>query len=262
MSVSNNSLYIDEPIGQGETLILVHGLGGTSNSWFPQRETLKSNLRIQAYDLAGSGRSVVCDAITIERHLDDLGTVAARAAPQGPIHVAGHSMGSIIVQHFAALFPERVKSIVLAGGFLEPSEAAREAMRMRADRARSGGMRAVADAIVAGGTSDDTRTHNLPAAAFVRESLLAQPAEGYARNCLALADARSANLTLIKCPVLLLTGDKDTTAPVSIAKAMQSQLSQSALTVIPGCGHWPTIERANRVNYAMALFYARLRKRL
>ena len=51
-------------------------------------------------------------------------------------------------------------------------------------------MRGIADAIVAAGTSDDTKVNQPAAAAFVRESIMAQPAEGYARNCEALAEAK------------------------------------------------------------------------
>ena len=121
-------------------------------------------------------------------------------------------------------------------------------------------MRGIADAIVAGGTSKDTKVNQPAAAAFVRESLMAQPAEGYARNCDALAAASGADLSRIACPTLLITGDEDRTAPPDTGRAMATAIRGAQLQVLDGCGHWATIERPKQVNYAMTLFHARQRQ--
>ena len=250
-------LFMEEPRGNGEMLILVHGLGGSTNSWFPQMQVLRRDFRLFAYDLAGSGRSPAEGEISIARHVADLEQIVAQAEP-GRVHLAGHSMGTIICQHFAAAQPERVASLMLVGGFPEPPSAARTALRDRAAKARVEGMGGIAEAIVAAGTSADTKVNQPAAAAFVRESLMAQSPEGYARNCEALADAVSARLNRIPCPVLLLTGDEDRTAPPDVARAMASTLADAQVQILPGCGHWATIERAKQVNYALTLFHARL----
>jgi 3-oxoadipate enol-lactonase len=254
---TQRKLFVEELGGRGDTLVLVHGLGGSTNTWFPQVQVLRRDLRSVAYDLAGSGRSPILDRISLASHVADLGEIIERMG-QRRVHLAGHSMGTVICQHFAAAHPEQVASLALIGAFAEPPAAARNALRERAAKARGEGMRGVADAIVAGGTSDDTKTNQPAAAAFVRESLMAQPAEGYARNCEALAEATAANLSRIACRVLLVTGDQDRTAPPDVARAMASAIDDAHVQVLPGCGHWATIERAKQVNYAMTLFYARL----
>lgn len=250
---------IEELGGKGDTLVLVHGLGGSTNTWYPQAQVLKRDLRLVAYDLAGSGRTPVEGAISLQSHVEDLLDVV-QGAGGGRVHLAGHSMGTIICQHFAALHPDRVVSLALIGPFPEPPEAARTALRDRAAKARAEGMRGIADAIVAGGTSDDTKVNQPAAAAFVRESVMAQPPEGYARNCEALAEARSADLSRIACPTLLITGDQDRTAPPDAGRAMASAIKGAEFQVLTACGHWATIERAKQVNYALTLFYARQRQ--
>ena len=254
-----NEIFIDELGGKGETLVLVHGLGGSSNTWYPQAQVLKREHRLVAYDLAGSGRSPVGRGISIESHVADLLEVVRRAGA-GPVHLAGHSLGTIICQHFAVAHPEQVASLALVGAFREPPEAARGALRDRAAKVRAEGMRGIADAIVAGGTSDDTKVNQPAVAAFVRESLMAQPAEGYARNCEALADAHGADLSGIACPVLLITGDQDRTAPPDIGRAMASAMGRAEIQILPGCGHWAPVERAKQVNYALTVFHARQRQ--
>jgi 3-oxoadipate enol-lactonase len=259
MNGADRKLFIEEPGGKGETLILVHGLGGSVNTWHPQAQVLKSDFRLLCYDLAGSGRSPVTEEITIETHVEDLLNVIGYSGVKR-VHLAGHSMGTIVCQHLAAKNPDRVASMMLAGALSEPPEAGRAALRDRAVKARSEGMRGIADAVCAAGTSADTKVNQPSAVAFVRESLMAQNPEGYARNCEALANAVSADLSAIRCPVLLITGDEDRSGPVPMACALQSGIDGAELQILPGCGHWATIERPKQVNYAMSLFAARNRR--
>jgi pimeloyl-ACP methyl ester carboxylesterase len=260
MSDASRQLFVEEAGGKGETLIFVHGLGGTVNTWHPQTQVLKRDRRLICYDLAGSGRSGLGKHISIESHVEDLERVIEQSEAK-TVHLAGHSMGTIVCQHLAAKSPERVASMMLIGAMIEPSDAARGAIRERAAKVRAGGMRAIADAISAAGTSSDTKVNHPTAVAFVRESLMAQNSEGYARNCEALAEARAADLPRIVCPVLLITGDEDRSAPVAVARVLESALVDSELHLLPGCGHWATVERPKQVNYAMSLFTARQRRK-
>lgn len=255
----NNGRFVEEIGGQGEILVLVHGLGGSTNTWYPQAQVLKRDLKLIAYDLPGAGRTPVGADVTIDSLVDDLHAVVEQAGGTARVHLAGHSLGTIICQHYAARYTDRVASLALVGAFPEPPEAARKALRNRAGKVRAEGMAAIADTIVAAGTSDDTKANNLAAAAFVRESIMAQPAEGYACACEALAALKRADLSGLRCPTLLLTGDQDRTAPPDIGAALAATVAGAEFRVLDGCGHWATIERAKQVNYAMALFYARQR---
>ncbi len=249
-----------EEFGDSEkALIMVHGLGGSTNTWYPQAQVLKRDFRVVLYDLCGSGRSSTASAVSIDTHVEQLLEVV-RISGGGPVHLAGHSMGTIICQHFAVRYPELVMSLVLLGAFPEPPEAARKALQGRAEKVRAEGMSSIADTIVAGGTSKDTKINNPSAAAFVRESIMAQSAEGYALNCEALAAAKGVDLGGLQCETLLITGDEDRTAPPDVGRAMESVIKKSELHIVSGCGHWASIERPKQVNYQMTVFYSRLRQ--
>jgi 3-oxoadipate enol-lactonase len=254
-----NSLFVEDFGGNGQVLILVHGLGGSTNTWYPQSQVLKRDFRVVAYDLTGSGRSPVKTGIPIESHVSDLLDVIRQTGGQH-VHLAGHSMGTIICQHLSAAHPDMVHSLALVGPFPEPAPPARDALKARAAKARKEGLREIANAIVDAGTSSDTKINQPAAAAFVRESIMAQSAEGYASNCDALAVASRADLSRIACPVLLLTGDQDRSAPPDVGRAMASSISIAEMQVLAGCGHWATIERAKQVSYAMTMFYAKMRR--
>ena len=84
--------------------------------------------------------------------------------------------------------------------------------------ARREGMAGIADQIVANALSASTRANQPAAVAFVRESLMRQDPEGYARTCEALAKAEAADPRLIAAPALLVTGDADAVNPPSVGR--------------------------------------------
>jgi pimeloyl-ACP methyl ester carboxylesterase len=241
--------------GQGDSVIFVHGLGGTSNVFTPQVMALGSRYRTVRPDLPGSGRSPASGPLSIGS-LADAVVRLARVLGIERAHLAGHSMGTIVCQHVAVNEPRLVRSLALFGPLLAPLDPARQAMRERAAKARSEGMAGIADAILQGATSGDTKANNPVAAALVRELLMRQDADGYAKGCEALAAAQAADVKRIACPTLLLTGDEDGVASPSNVRAMAEQISGARVVVLNRCGHWATLERAAECSAALKEFLA------
>jgi 3-oxoadipate enol-lactonase len=76
------------------------------------------------------------------------------------------------------------------------------------------GMGPVANTLVQTAVSTATRGTNPSLVPFLRESIMRQSVEGYARTCEALAGAMPADVDQIQCAALLITGDADQTAPL------------------------------------------------
>lgn len=233
--------------GTGETVLMIHGLGGTSNVWTPQLSIFPDTYQTIRPDLPGAGRSPSSAFISIETLVDCVLDIARHLGIQRA-HVMGHSMGTIVCQHLAIAEPQLVRSLALLGPMLEPPEPARQALRDRAAKARRDGMADIADAVVQAGTSRETRERHTVTATLVREIMMRQDAEGYARNCEALAGAQAADLSQITCPVLLMTGDEDVVAPPAMSRKMEEQLKRVRTVILPRCGHWTTFERPEEVN--------------
>lgn len=231
--------------GSGDAVLLIHGLGGTSNFWTPVLPAL-ARFRTVRPDLPGSGRSHrVEGALSIDRFVRALMRVCGAAGIERA-HVAAHSMGTIVAFHLAALEPKLVRSLVLFGPLTAPPDASRGSIRARGEKARKEGdpgMQAIADAIVEAATSRETRSARPVAVAAVRESLMRQCPEGYARSCEALADAQGADLAKIGCPVLLVTGDEDAIAPPQAVRAIGAKIPGAVVEVLPRCGHWTVYEK-------------------
>lgn len=239
--------------GNGDPVLLVHGLGGTSNVFGPQVGVLSRYFQCIRPDLPGSGRSPADGPLSIAGLADAVeGVMDERGLDR--VHLVGHSLGTIVCQHVAARRPNRVRSLALIGPLHAPPDAARPVIRDRAAKARAEGMVGIADAIVQAGTSADTKANRPEVAALVREILMRQDPEGYARTCEALAAAEPADAARIACPTLLVTGDEDGTAPPTAVRALHRKIAGSSLRILDRCGHWTTFERPAEVNEALVNF--------
>lgn len=238
-----------EDEGEGDAVVCVHGLGGSSNTWTPLMGALAGH-RVLRLDMPGSARSAgVSGPITIERLAEAVLSVCGRLGITRA-HLLGHSMGTIVCQHVAAAQPKLVRSLALFGPLIAPAEAARATMRARAAKARGeglGGMQEIAQSLMHAATAAETRQRQPAAAAFVRESLMRQDPEAYARSCECLAAAQPAELARIAAPVLLVTGDEDSVAPPQNVRAMAEKLVHAKggvrVVVLGRCGHWTPVER-------------------
>ena len=234
-----------EDEGQGDVVVCVHGLGGSSNTWTPLMPALARH-RVLRIDLPGSARSQQAEGpLSIARYVESLVTVCGRMGITRA-HFLAHSMGTIVVQHLAVAQPKLVRSLALFGPLAAPTDAARSGVRARAAKARAEGMQEITETLVQAALSNDTRQRLPLAVAFVRESLMRQSGEAYARSCEALADAQAADVSPCRLPVLLVTGDEDGVAPPQVVRALAERFhnaTSARVVVLPRCGHWTPIER-------------------
>jgi 3-oxoadipate enol-lactonase len=243
-----------EVAGSGEPVLLIHGLGGSSNTWTPLRAAF-ARKHCVALDLPGSARSArVEGALSIEVFVNAVLKVMAKAGVER-VHVAAHSMGTIVAAHLAAAHPEKVASLALFGPLLAPPEPARIAIRARAAKAREGDMQAIADQLLIGSISSETKAKKPAVVAFVRESLMRQYPEGYAKSCEALAEMQPADTTRIVCPTLLVTGEEDAVAPPQSVRMMGQKIAGSRVEILRGCGHWTPVEKPEECVSILNRFY-------
>ena len=237
-----------EDEGEGPVVVCVHGLGGSSNTFTPLMPAL-ARQRVVRIDLPGSGRSFRAEGpLAMARYADLVLSVCARLNVTRA-QMVGHSMGNIVLQHVTVAAPKLVAGLALFGPLIAPPDAARTTIRARGEKAKAegaAGMHEIALALLNASISADTRARLPLAVAFVRESLMRQDPDGYARSCLALAEAPAAPVEQIEAPLLLVTGDEDVVAPPQAVRAMAEKLHRARsvrVVVLPKCGHWTPVER-------------------
>ena len=121
-SCGYNLYYEISGNSEGEWLLLLHGIAGSTRCWKYQIKDLNNHFRILNIDLAGHGNSGTLGTARysgeiIANHirllLDELNIEKT--------HIVGLSLGTIIQQYFCELFPERVISNVFTSPICKPN---------------------------------------------------------------------------------------------------------------------------------------------
>jgi pimeloyl-ACP methyl ester carboxylesterase len=113
------TLYVERYGSPGApTIVLTHGAGANRTSWYYLIRALAEHFHVLVWDMPGLGHSEKArnGDYSLERHARDLQAVV-ELAPAGPIILAGHSMGGMVVLTFCRLFADqlttRVRGLVL-----------------------------------------------------------------------------------------------------------------------------------------------------
>lgn len=103
--------------GNGPIVVLLHGIGSSSDVWIPLKEQLQAqNIRLIAFDLLGFGMSSKPDwsEYTVDDHARSvIYSITALKNRNSPVVLVGHSMGALIAVRVARLRPDTVKHLIL-----------------------------------------------------------------------------------------------------------------------------------------------------
>ncbi len=229
-------------------IVFVHGAAMDHTVWALQARYFAHRGRaVLARDLPGCGRSdgPVLDSI------EDYGAWLVRlldAAGLGQSALAGHSMGASIILAAAAQAPDRISRMAMLGaaapmavndGFLE---AARQndhlAIELMNDwahgqAAHTGGCKIPGRWIIGG----DTR-------------LIERAKPDVLYRCLKISREYAGGpsaASKVRCPVLLVAGDRDRMTSVKDAQALADRLEDAELAILANCGHIMMIERPDEL---------------
>jgi pimeloyl-ACP methyl ester carboxylesterase len=101
--------------GNGPAVLLVHGIGDSSDTWRPVLEQLAEHHTVIAPDLLGHGRSEKPRAdYTVGGYANGMRDLLA-VLEVDRATVVGHSLGGGVAAQFAYQFPERCERLVLVG---------------------------------------------------------------------------------------------------------------------------------------------------
>lgn len=248
--------------GEGPTLVLVHGIAGSSTTWRAVMPALAEQFTVVAPDLLGHGHSAK------PRGDYSLGAYASgirdllAVLGQERGTVVGHSLGGGVAMQFAYQFPDRVERLVLvaSGGlgkevspilkavtlpgaeYVLPillHQRIREVGEWPGNLARRAGWRP-GDTIAEVWRSYTTLTDRHGQQAFIHTVRSVIDIAGQrvsAHDRLYLAEA---------LPTLIVWGDRDRIIPVSHAYRAAEAMPGARLEILPGAGHFLPWRDADR----------------
>ena len=100
-------------MGKGSSLVIVHGLYGSSDNWINIGKRLAEKYTVYLLDQRNHGRSPFGDTHTYDAMRNDLEDFFEKHRIEKAI-LLGHSMGGKVAMWFAADFPEKVEKLVIA----------------------------------------------------------------------------------------------------------------------------------------------------
>jgi pimeloyl-ACP methyl ester carboxylesterase len=101
-----------QTLGQGQPLILLHGLFGSSNNWGTVAKHFSQHYQVICVDLRNHGSSPHSASQSYANMADDL-LELCDALSLERIHLVGHSLGGKVAMQFATHHPDRVEKLIV-----------------------------------------------------------------------------------------------------------------------------------------------------
>lgn len=243
--------------GQGEPLLLLHGLAGSTRNWCEVLPELVERYRVIAVDLPGHARSARLPRGATTADFAAAAAAVLEAEDVDRALVAGHSFGGLVALRLAQRRPELVGGLLLASpaGIGSSTRAAR-AILLATTTIRPG--RRVA--LLRNRFAERVWYRRaLFRPWFVSDvaALSAQATHGLLAAQREHVDTRTAALALaaddprrelpeLSCPVVVLWGARDVQLPLEDAFEYARRL-HAKLRVVADCGHLVIVERPRAV---------------
>lgn len=238
--IDGNTLHYTS-VGEGPPVVLVHGLGGSSNVWWGVMRSLAQHHHVVAVDLRGHGRSAGKGEFTVQRWAKDVGRLIGHLELPA-VTLVGHSLGSLVAQYLAWKQPELVANLVLVGGISHFDPDVEQRYRDRADLVEAEGIDAIIDEWLERAVSPQTHATMPGGVGLLRDLVLSTDHKSYAKACRALAKAPTIPRDELGQPTLLVTGAHDRSTPLGMTGELHAQIPVTTVRVAPHVGHWVPVE--------------------
>lgn len=242
--------------GEGPLVVFLHGLGGSSADWGPQRAVFARDHRVLTVDLRGHGAS---RSDTVAWNMADMAADVAevlRAVGGTPAHVCGLSLGGMVAFQLAVDHPALVRSLAIVNsGPAFPSRTwkGRLLLWMRRRTVRRRGLAPLGASIAKGlfPRPDQADARRAFEAHFVTNDPAAYLATLAAIGSFDVA----ARVPGLRVPVLAICGDRDYT-PVATKEAWVRTIPGARLEVIPASGHATPVDQPEPFNRVLLAFWS------
>ena len=264
LTTDDNVKLFYEESGSGVPVVFVHEFAGDYRSWETQMRHFARSYRCIAYNARGYPPSDVPadgERYSQDRARDDIRAVLD-ALKIDKAHIVGLSMGGFAALHFGFTYPQRARSLVVAGcGYgAAPNQRQQFAEEAEASaRKFEEGMARAAEAYALGPTRVQFQNKDPRGWQEFAHQLAEHSSEGSARTLRGVQKRRPSLFDLvdrmkaITVPTLVMTGDEDWPC-LEPALLMKRTIPTAALVVMANAGHTINLEEPAAFNQHLADF--------
>jgi pimeloyl-ACP methyl ester carboxylesterase len=257
-------LYYEEA-GDGDALVFVHEFAGDLRSWEPQIRFFSRRYRCVAFNARGFPPSDVPadQSMYSQKHAcDDVLAIVDHLGIESA-HIVGLSMGGFAALHYGLEYPQRARSLVVAGCGYGAEGDKREQFQAEVEATAQLIEQSSGEEFAARYSEGPTRVQfqNKDPRGWseFREQLAEHSMQGAALTMRGVQMARPSVFDLkdrmrrLTVPTLILTGDEDDPC-LAPNVFMKRTIPSAALNVFPNSGHTINIEEPGRFNSVVAEF--------
>ncbi len=249
-------------LGQGQPVVLIHGVGLNKEMWGGQFVGLASDYRVIAYDMLGHGQSPRPDA-----GIDLQGYAAQLAELLDHLQIAqatviGFSMGGLVARAFALHYPQRLSALVVLNSVFNRTPEQSAGVIARAAQAAELGPDANVDAALERWFSREYKAANPAQVAAIRQTLASNDPQGYhtTYSLFATQDMyRADDLGNIQVPTLIATGELDLGSTPAMTRQLAARIPGAQCVVLAEQRHMMPVEAPRDVNKMLLDFLGHAR---
>ena len=245
VTVNGNKIRYIEEGDSKNTIVLLHGLGGMAERWFPVVPFLSKKYRVIAVDLIGYGQSDKPQVDYTPEFFRDsiLGLLETLSLEK--VFMIGTSLGGEIVAECAATQNSAIKKIVMVApaGIMKKSTPVLDAYTMAALYPNHESVKTAYQMMM--GEKKEISSQSVEN--FISNMTRPNSKMAFLSTLLGMKNSPviTEKLKLIKIPALLIWGDADKMIPIEYSKEFASSIPDCNFVVMNGCGHTPYEEKPN-----------------
>ncbi|MFM8627744.1 MAG: alpha/beta fold hydrolase [Candidatus Nanopelagicus sp.] len=237
-----------ETYGQGEAIVLIHGMGSAATAWKPILSELTKQFEVVTVDLPGHGRTPYSPIQQMDpTSLANLVTRNLKEIGKEKFHLVGNSLGGWISLEIAAITPEAVRTVTAlapAGLWLTPFTSRYPGEL--ALRAMASGVEKLAPSLLnytwakrIGFETVSPRWKDLSYEICLDATNAMASSTGYFPAWDALLGKRFDKQIDRQIPITIVFGDSDHTLPAKTCQERSLAPSHAKWVVLPDTGHAP-----------------------
>lgn len=260
IQIPGQNLAYLERTGPGETMLLLHGIGGSKDFWSQFVRNTPRDYRVIALDLPGHGDNIKDQSQTYS--IDYMTTSLAQAINALKLerfHIAGISLGGYVTVDYAARYPERLISLCLMD--LAGLHTASPQLSDFQIALQKGQNPLAPTSRQEYSTSLEYIFYHKPFIPWPISSVIAEQtiaASPFYKKM--FDDLYTYGVDLVpllprlSMPVLVLWGDHDRIFHVSTTEVLKRSLLHAEIVILENCGHVPVMERPRETALHLSRF--------